>query len=215
MSLEQHKKMNAFLNAHVSRSKNPEMMRTEINYMHTKEIDMFYDLDQTAFNRLSGPIKAIIHEGKVPQRIRVTYKQGTDGQPIGDPIRKIIKLRIGNLEISSPQTEWDYRIGINLEIDYPHAVDGLKLVVEKGRTLESMQRKKDRMSYSWLSAFQIDLTQVRQGQTLNHELELELSSDRVLAEIDNIKTNRPTEFEEVIRGMMNNLRVLSREITPQ
>jgi polynucleotide 5'-triphosphatase len=126
----------------------------------------------------------------------------------------MIKHRIGNLEISSPQTEWDYRIGINLEINYAAPTDHLEPVVEPGRTPDSMKRIKDRMSYSWLGAYQVDLTQVQQGSTKNHELELELNSDVLLDNADRVRRKEPNKFEDLITGMMNNLRVLSREITP-
>lgn len=126
----------------------------------------------------------------------------------------MIKHRIGNLEISSPQTEWDYRIGINLEIAYPAPTEHLTPVVEPGRTPDSMKRIKDRMSYSWMGAYQVDLTQVQQGNTKNHELELELDSDVLLDNADRVRRGEKSMFEELIVGMMNNLRVLSREITP-
>lgn len=133
----------------------------------------------------------------------------------GEVLRKMIKLRIANLEISSPQTEWDYRIGINLEINYPGEIEELEPSVEAGKSLRDMQRIKDRMSYSWLGAYQIDLTQVTQGPSKNHELELELESGVLLREAEKCRQPGPNSFEPLINGMLNNLRVLSREMTPQ
>lgn len=211
MSLEQHKRMNQFLNSQVAKSKDPKSMRAEVNYKHTKEIDEFFQLDQAGFDLLPPVTRQILAAGGARQRIRVTRDWKT-----GEVIRALIKHRISNMEISSPKTEWDYRIGINLEIQYPGLVEGLKPVVENGRTVESMRRKKDRVSYSWLSAYQIDLTQVTQTEkAANHELELELDGKMVLEAADNIKRNLPNNYEPLVAGMMNNLRVLSREITPQ
>ena len=69
------------------------------------------------------------------------------------------------------------------------------------------------MSYAWLGAYQIDLTQVMQGNSKNHELELELDGDVLLAEADKVRGKGGNCFEALINGMLNNLRVLSREIT--
>ncbi|KAH7079230.1 CYTH-like domain-containing protein [Paraphoma chrysanthemicola] len=209
MTMEQHKRMNMYLNGQVSQSNAPGANRPPVRYQHTKEIDTFFELGQEQFATLPGMVKQLIHAGGGRQRIRVTRDQKTNAV-----IRSMIKFRIANLEISSPQTEWDYRIGINLEINYPGPVDNLTPAVEPGRTPDSMKRLKDRMSYSWLGAYQVDLTQVQQGPTKNHELELELDANVLLANADKVTTKEPNSFEGLITGMMNNLRVLSREITP-
>jgi polynucleotide 5'-triphosphatase len=209
MTMEQHKRMNMYLNGQVRESKAPGASRPPVDYQHTREIDMFYELGQEQFATLPETVKRLIHSSGARQRIRVTRDQKT-----GQVIRCMIKHRIGNLEISSPQTEWDYRVGINLEINYPGPIDKLQPVVEAGKDLESMKRQKDRMSYSWLGAYQVDLTQVQQGPMKNHELELELSSDVLIDNADKVRNKEPNSFEGLITGMMNNLRVLSREITP-
>lgn len=209
MTMEQHKRMNLYLNALVRESKAPNTSRAQVDYQHTREVDIFYELGQEQFSTLPETVKRIIHAGGARQRIRVTRDQKT-----GQVLRSMIKHRIGNLEISSPQTEWDYRVGINLEINYPGPVDNLEPVVEAGKSLESMKRYKDRMSYSWMGAYQVDLTQVQQGSQKNHELELELNSDVLLSNADKIGRGEDSQFEKLISGMMYNLRVLSREITP-
>lgn len=209
MTMEQHKRMNMYLNGQVRESKAPGASRAEVNYQHTKEIDIFYELGQEQFAVLPQTIKQLIHASGTRQRIRVTRDQKTN-----QVLRTIIKHRIANLEVSSPQTEWDYRIGINLEINYPGPIDNLEPVVEAGKTLESMKRQKDRMSYSWLGAYQVDLTQVQQGPMKNHELELELNADVLIENADKVRSKEANNFEGLINGMMNNMRVLSREITP-
>ncbi|KAF2651643.1 mRNA triphosphatase CET1 [Lophiostoma macrostomum CBS 122681] len=208
MSLQQHQKMNRFLNEHTSKSQKLDANR--IVHKHTKEIDAFYELDQHGFKTLAPAIQNIIHQSRSKQRIRVTRMQDS-----GQIVAKIIKQRVANLEISSPQTEWDYRIGVNLEIQYPGPVETLPPVVEHGQTPESMRRIKDRVSYSFNKAYQVDLTQVSQGPNKNHELELEVDAGMLLQAADNIKQGRPSDFESLVTGMMNNLRVLSREMTPQ
>ncbi|KAF2790025.1 mRNA triphosphatase CET1 [Melanomma pulvis-pyrius CBS 109.77] len=207
MSIQQHKKMNEYLNRQVQDSRREGTMRSSVNYKHTHEVDMFYDLDRAGYEQLPPLTRHLIaNSGR--QRVRVTRDAKTN-----QVIRKIIKHRVANLEISSPKTEWDYRIGINLEIMFPGDIETLIPVVENGKTLESMERKKDRVSYSWLGAYQIDLTQVSQGQSKNHELELELNGEVMLRAAENVKED-PSDFEGMITGMLNNLRVLSREVTP-
>lgn len=208
MTAQQHKRMNMFLNAQVQQSKAPGAPRPSIDYRHTYETDMFYELDQQGFSSLNPVVQRLISAAGGRQRVRVTRDKNT-----GEFLRAIIKHRLGNLEVSSPKTEWDYRIGINLEIDFPGPIESLRPALEGGKTAEGMQRQKDRMSYSWLGAYQVDLTQVSQGSSKNHELELELDSGVLIAESDKIRRKEPTKFESLINGMMNNLRVLSREIT--
>lgn len=212
MTLEQHKKMNLYLNEQIQRSKAPGATRVAINYQHTREVDEFHELSQEAFATLNPIVQRMIHAHSQTggrSRIRVTKKKET-----GEVKDVIIKHRLANLEISSPRTEWDYRIGINLEIDFAGPVENLKPALEPGKTVESMQRQKDRISYAWLGAYQVDLTQVAQGMNKNHELELELDSKTLLSHADRARRKEPNQFESLITGMMNNLRVLSREMTP-
>lgn len=207
MSLDQHRRMNQYLNGEVQKSRAAPGTRPIIDYKHTKEVDRFYELTQEGFVQLHPLIQQQIKQTATKQRVRVTHDLKT-----GEAIKKIIKLRLGNLEISSPSTEWDYRIGVNIEINFPGSLESLTPAMENGRP--TTERSKDRMSYSWLSAFQIDLTQVSQGATKNHELELELDPQMLMEAADNIQKKLPDNYESLVSGMVNNLRVLSREITP-
>ena len=208
MTMEQHKRMNTYLNEQVGQSKRPEAARTNINYHHTREVDTFYALGSEELQQLPPMVQTMIQQVG-PQRIRVTRDQKTN-----EVIRSLIKLRVQNLDISSPATEWDYRIGINLEVTYPGPVDHLVPAAEQGKSAESMKRQKDRMSYSWMGAYQIDLTQVILGPQKNHELELELDSGVLLDQADRVRRKEHNSFEQLINGMMTNLRVLSRKMTP-
>lgn len=209
MSIQQHQKMNKYLNTHTQASNAPGANRPPIKYKHTREVDSLYHLHQEGFNMLSPGLRNIIGQQPKPSKIRVTRDQKT-----GQVTAQIIKVRIHNLEISSPATEWDYRIGINLELHYPGPVEGLQPAIERqGQTVESTNRTKDRVSYSFNRAYQVDLTQVVQGGHKNHELELELDSQVLLHEVAKIQNGGPSDYENLVGGMMNNLRVLSREMT--
>jgi polynucleotide 5'-triphosphatase len=211
MTMAQHKKMNEYLNKQVTKADATKTTREQIKYKHTREIDQFYAMGKEGFARLTPGVREIITQTKQRPRIRVTR----DAKDPAKILHKIIKLRIHNIEISSPRTEWDYRIGINLEVNFPGELDGFEPAEEPGMDVDSMKRHKDRVSYSWLKAFQIDLTQVKQGDRVNHELELELDAETLLRNGDyTVRTGQPSNYESLINGMMNNLRVLSREITP-
>ncbi|KAF9735285.1 hypothetical protein PMIN03_001010 [Paraphaeosphaeria minitans] len=210
MNLQQHQQMNKYLNTQVFQAKpgNPNS-RPEIVYKHTKLVDQQYELSGEALSRLSPAAQSIIRASGKQECIRVSRDQKT-----GEIVAAIIKHKVNNLEISSPQTEWDYRIGVNIEIVFPGPLDGLVEVVEKGKEVEAMKRYKDRMSYSYKGAYQIDLTQVTQDGQRIHELELELESHVLLEQGDRVRSGQPSEYEPLINGMINNLRVLSREVTP-
>jgi polynucleotide 5'-triphosphatase len=210
MNLQQHQQMNKYLNKQVLHAKpgNPNN-RPVIVYKHTRLVDQQYNLGEEELSRLSAAAQSIIRASGKQERIRVSRDQKT-----GEVVAAIIKHKVNNLEISSPQTEWDYRIGINIEINFPGPLDGLSEVVETGKGVEAMKRYKDRVSYSYRDAYQIDLTQVTQDSQKIHELELELESDALLQHGDRVRSQQPNEYESLINGMINNLRVLSREITP-
>ena len=203
MSLGQHRKMNGFLNTLCQASNTPGADRARITYKHTKESDSSFFLDQEGLARLSPTTRQLVErDGRA--RVRITREEKS-----GEVIDQIVKLRLCNLEISSPQTEWDYRISVNLEIKFPGPTSHLKPVNEP-------ERAKDRVSYSWLEGFyRIDLTQVTSGEgNKNHELELEVDAGRLIEAAERISRGEGTDdFEEMVAGMVNNLRVLSRELT--
>ncbi|KAF2501036.1 mRNA triphosphatase CET1 [Lophium mytilinum] len=205
MSEGQHQKMNKFLNGCVTDAKGDRTRaRAPLDYKHVKEVDKFFELNHPGFELLSPATRALL-QTFLRKRVRVSMDMKT-GRDLG----KIIKHRIANLHISSPKTEWDYRVSINLEINYPRAVNDLQPAAETGLPQE---RKKDRMSYTHQKTYQIDLTQViNESGVKNHELELELYGDKLVREADKINQGLPNLYEEVVGTLVNNLRVLSRAI---
>jgi hypothetical protein len=104
--------------------------KTKIKYVHLREIDQFLT------------VRGLESLGKV----RKTIDEKT-----GLPKSCIVKKRIANLEVLMPESNLDYRISVNLEMQL---VDQDQL-----EGYASHSRKKDRLSYS-LKPFQVDLTQV-------------------------------------------------------
>jgi hypothetical protein len=84
-------------------------------------------------------------------KLRVTTDQKT-----GATLARIIKVRVADLDVYSPRTLFDWRISVNLEMNYEGDVSDLVESTDSGRKGD---RNKDRMSYTH-QAYQIDLTQV-------------------------------------------------------
>lgn len=125
-----------------------------MNYVHTHEVDTFYDMSQAGALALPQSIRRQMdpRNPRTIPKVRVTTNTRT-----GEEIAKIIKVRVADIDIYSPRTAFDWRVSVNVEM----RINGdLKDLVEPGATgRRGADRNKDRMSYRHL-AYQIDLTQV-------------------------------------------------------
>lgn len=132
-----------------------------------------------------------------------------EGPDQGSQKQSLVKIRIADLDIYNPRTPFDFRVSISLEYDWNGPPEHLAGMVEGGR-----DRQKDRMSYKHLG-YQIDLTQVRHPGSVDkeHELEIEVSTPMLQAEMEKVRTGQPNQYEELIRGLLDNLRLLSRTVT--
>lgn len=143
--------MNNFLNEAVKASmpqQNPS--RIPIAYVHKKERDTFYEIQ-------ASELPPVIRQNLNPRhkpKVRVTTDQRT-----GEVLAKIVKCRVADLDVCSPRTTVDWRVSVNLEMEYNGDVSNLPVIdpalMKGGRG----DRNKDRMSYRHL-AYQVDLTQV-------------------------------------------------------
>lgn len=122
---------------------------------------------------------------------------------------QIIKSRIADLDIYNPGADFDYRISINMESPWSGSAEWLEPLDGGGK-----ERSKDRMSYRHL-AYQIDLTQVSHsdGRPKEHELEVEVSEPTLRRELENLRMNQPSKYESVVRGFLDNVRILCRKGT--
>jgi hypothetical protein len=148
----QHRAMNNFLNDSVKASlPQAGSKRIPLSYAHKKERDTFYEVSA---NDLPPVIQHHLHPRHKP-RVRVTTDQVT-----GEMTAKIVKCRIADLDIYSPRTNVDWRVSVNLEMNYDGDVRSLPISEGGGgRGRGGGERNKDRMSYRHL-AYQVDLTQV-------------------------------------------------------
>lgn len=129
----------------------PGSSRIPLSYAHKKERDTFYEIAPSALPPLVQHHLNPRHKPKV----RVTTDQRT-----GAVLARIVKCRLADLDVYSPKTNLDWRISVNLEMNYEGDSSHLTLAGDAGPAgKRTGARNKDRMSYRHL-AYQIDLTQV-------------------------------------------------------
>lgn len=152
---EQHYSLNQFLNETLRSSHQPDSNRTPLAYIHRKHRDVFYDLPRSRL----PPLLQSHTQMRYTPKVRVTYDQKT-----GAIVSQIIKGRVADLDIHSPRTQVDWRLSVNVEMEYTGSLEELSLSKESvDNTLEDQgDRIKDRMSYLH-NAYRIDLTQVQVG----------------------------------------------------
>ncbi|KAE8352617.1 CYTH-like domain-containing protein [Aspergillus coremiiformis] len=209
MTIAQHRAMNNFLNEAVKASipqANPG--RIPLSYAHKKERDTFYEISPS---ELPPVIRQNLNPRHKP-KVRVTIDQRT-----GEVLAKIVKCRVADLDVYSPRTCVDWRISVNLEMSYEGDVSHLPVVdTSRGRGGE---RNKDRMSYRHL-AYQIDLTQVAKSEPsskgdFEHELEVEVSAAEIRRQGQLAIGGDPkNQYEELVKGFVDNVRVLARTVPP-
>ncbi|KAJ5675537.1 hypothetical protein N7462_008434 [Penicillium macrosclerotiorum] len=207
MTIEQHRAMNNFLNEAVKGSISvTDPNRIPISYAHKKERDTFYEVSS---DDLPPIIRQNLNRRHTP-KVRVTTDQQT-----GEVIAKIVKCRVADMDVCSPRTVVDWRVSVNLEMEYDGDISHLSPVdTSKGGRGE---RNKDRMSYRHL-AYQIDLTQVASADhptknDFEHELEIEVSAAEVKRQGQLAMTGNPkNQYEELVKGFVDNIRLLARAV---
>jgi hypothetical protein len=197
MNEAQHKATNAFLNSSVQRSRAPGQNRIPLTYKHTKEQDSFFDLTPAAQTSIPDFARRHMNPRHTP-RVRQTVDEKT-----GQELAKIIKVRLANFDIHSPNTKYDVRISVNIELNYEGSIDSLP-EREHGR-------RKDRMTYNHQD-YQIDLTQVTQRDSPDkrHELEVEVNASALQDQGRRVLDGGPNHYVQVVQGFLNNVRLLTR-----
>lgn len=162
----QHRSLNKFLNDALVNSQHSKAQpglaqpadrpRIPMSYVHTYESDSFFDLSQYGILSLPASIRAELHPRQPKAKVRVTTDKKT-----GKEIARIIKARVADIDIYSPNTVFDWRVSINIEMN----VDGdiWNMIEPSSMDRKRPERNKDRMSYKHL-AYQIDLTQVKPSE---------------------------------------------------
>lgn len=133
--------------------------RVPMTYVHTRECDSFYELSQSGELALPPSIRAQINPRHNKAKVRISTDQRT-----GQVLAKIVKVRVVDLDVYNPHTQFDWRISVNLEMNFEGDMRDLVGVMEGGK--KAPERNKDRMTYKHL-AYQIDLTQVSPSAVRN------------------------------------------------
>jgi hypothetical protein len=123
-----------------------------MSYVHTREVDRFYELSQSGELNLPPAIRGRINPRHNRPKVRITTDQKS-----GREVARIIKIRIADIDVYNPQHHFDWRLSVNLEVDFQGDGRDLVELMEGGR--KAPARNKDRLTYQHL-AYQIDLTQV-------------------------------------------------------
>ncbi|KAJ9661111.1 hypothetical protein H2201_006662 [Coniosporium apollinis] len=212
MTEPQHRQMNKFLNDAVASSCVPPAggggpARVKIAYTHPKERDTFHALTPAGLALLPPALRRAAQSGPHAPKVRLTTDQKTRKVTAA-----IVKTRLGDLDIFSPGTPFDCRVSVNLEMSYPFS-DTSELGPPVTENDVVVERLKDRMSYSHL-AYRIDLTQVTrpggEGKEKVHELEVEVGGEELGREARALEEGRESRYEMVVRGFVDNVRVLTR-----
>ena len=228
---DQHRALNAFLNDAVLQSQKARSSaaggstaappRVKITYVHTRESDAFYELDAAAESRLAPSVRGLLaaqtagRGARDKPRIRRTVDQKT-----GAELARLVKLRLADLDVHCPRAPCDVRISVNLEAAVPappagagiRGDEGLVEATDRMTGQPASRRNKDRLTYRH-QACQIDLTQVTLGEGKGgkeHELEVELQADMLREEGVKTRDSRPSLFVDVVRGFVDNVRLLVR-----
>ncbi|KAH7058687.1 CYTH-like domain-containing protein [Macrophomina phaseolina] len=202
MNEEQHRDLNKFLNKTVQDALRPP--RSKIRYEHLRETDSFYVIDESLLASLPPSVRPYIFSGNRMRKPRIRVTRDTNTKEIK---AQIIKQRIGDLDIICPGEAFDCRISVNIEVRFNEDIAQFEAADEP-------PRMKDRMSYQHLHT-QVDLTQVRSSNNAKiHELEVELSAERIIEQGIWTKQGRPDAcYEEMVKTFVNNIRILSRQAT--
>lgn len=178
--------------------------RQNIRYEHLRETDSFYTVDEGSLASLPPSVRPYIFSAGRMRKPRIRVTRDTNTKEVK---AQIIKQRIADLDIINPGEAFDCRISVNIEVHFNEDISLFEAADES-------PRMKDRMSYQHLHT-SIDLTQVRSSTSAKiHELEVELSAERIIEQGMWTKQGRPDAcYEEMVKTFVNNIRILSRQAT--
>jgi len=140
-----------------------------MDYIHKRECDTFYELSQAGILNLPSSIRAQMNPRHNRAKVRITTDQKT-----GEVKAKIVKVRVADIDVFSPFTAFDWRVSVNLEMNFEG--DMRDLVEQASLEGKGPDRNKDRVSYKHLY-YTIDLTQVTPTDVSKH---LSIAVSRIL-----------------------------------
>lgn len=223
-----HKFFNDYLNELVKQSHpGAGTGRLPLVYRHHKQTDSFVELTPELQKYVPGCMTRQ-QSGRRSQRVRISRDQETK-----EVIAKIVKSRVGDLDLHLPTSPMDCRISVNLEWDWDGPTQELEALAARQKGTGEPDRNKDRVTYTH-GHYQVDLTQVTQqtvvqgvstDQSRNiyghanstqhtkvdreHELEVELNPDILIDQGHKAMSGQKHRLPELIEGLVDNIRVLA------
>ena len=154
--------------------------------------------------------------GRRDAKIRITNAKNDN-----TILAKIIKCRLADMDVISPHTKFDWRISVNLEIEWQGDVSELRNNAHlsangtKGNTGLLKSREKDRMTYQHCGVYQVDLTQVTPAEATSqadkeHELEIELDAQELKKQGMLLQSGAQNRYIPLVKGFIDNVRLLAR-----
>jgi polynucleotide 5'-triphosphatase len=201
MTEAHHKRLNEFLNQAVQESA-AIPGRHRLDYKHRYEVDSFAQLSAAGMDALPESAYKYLDPNRQPRlRTSINERAPAGSDPV---IARIVKIRLADLDIFCPQSPFDCRISINIEVDMHRPGLDFKAIVE-GADSKFGERKKDRLSYTH-SVYSVDLTQVKgaDGRKI-HELEIEVDALKLREQAERERAGQPSGFGDMVQGLVNNI----------
>lgn len=125
----------------------------------------------------------------------------------------ISKQRISDLYLHFPNTLFDLRLSLSLEL--PNELNDAAFEIFKKRV--SLEREKERISYiHQATSTRIDLTKVREknNRVPKYELELEINTPALLRSMRNVMDD-PLYYIDLVQAFLDNGRIITRQLSLQ
>ena len=204
--------MNVFLNRCVQESMMPS--REKLVYKHRYERDSFAILSPGGVAALPPAAREEASMSRNGLSLRTTVDTDPKLKASTPPvIARIVKIRLVDLDIYSPLTNFDTRISVNIEVDLHNRDDmdtSLLTIPAEQEKERRPDRHKNRLSYTHLSCYSIDLTQVTNTDTgaKTHELEVEVDAVRLRQQAVLLQQDKPSAFAAMVSGLLNDVKLL-------
>ncbi|VEU19784.1 DEKNAAC100028 [Brettanomyces naardenensis] len=126
-------------------------------------------------------------------------------------VASIEKQRVSDLFIYLPNTLFDLRLSMSLEL--PHEMNDPAF--ENFRRRVNMERDKDRTSYIHpATATRIDITKIKENQVTKYELEMELNTPELLRSMSMVSDD-PLYYVDLVQAFLDNGRIITRQLSVQ
>ena len=205
MQEHEHKHMNNYLNAIVQETHEPASRRQKLLYSHTLEIDTFERLSKLGLSAI--PEAVARRSASRDLKLRTTRENDPRTNRVGQIKARIIKVKVADLHIYNPRSDYDLRITMNVECNLMRPeLDTDALVEEETPDKPNPPaRKKDRLSYKHLGLYQIDLTRVDQtNMAPKYELELEVDAGALRTQMVPLLNGGESGFNQIVEGFLDN-----------